>query len=453
MNVKLLNDPIIRCDHLGKKFSKSLKHGMLYGLIDIAKTALIPRKYRSQNWNARLNDAKRVALNSIAELNATQPPQLRANEFWALWNISFSLYQGECLGIVGHNGAGKSTLFCVLSGIYGPDAGRAIIKGRVHALIALGAGFHPLMSGLENIYLNAAIYGMRGKEIDKIINKIIEFAELGEFIHAPVKYYSSGMLVRLGFASAINLEPDVLLIDEVLAVGDHSFKLKCNKKISELREKGVPILFVSHASQAIETISNRVMWLDHGQIRMIGDPKTVLNAYVEYMDKKYKTSVVSNTSNSPIEITTVSVRGRRSAEEGVVFWRDDLFVRLTVIAKERIINPYIIVRIMKLGCNGGLVTYAFMSHDGFEWEASTGVSVVECVFPSIQLTHGVYEIWCAILRHPTTTTGLTPYQDDFYATSFRVVASKEEMGLPGVISSIRGDLPGVVLPHYWRVLK
>lgn len=200
-----------------------------------------------------------------------------------LKGISFSVRKGEAVGLVGHNGCGKSTMLKLLTKIMYPDFGTIEMKGRVSALIELGAGFHPDMSGRENIYTNAAIFGLTKKEIDKKIDDIIAFSELAEFIDNPVRIYSSGMYMRLAFAVAINVDADILLIDEILAVGDAAFQEKCFNRLKEIKAQGTTIVIVSHSLDQIEEICERSIWIDGGRIRAEGEPEKVHAEYLEYM--------------------------------------------------------------------------------------------------------------------------------------------------------------------------
>ena len=200
-----------------------------------------------------------------------------------LKNISLSIKKGEAVGLIGRNGCGKSTTLKLLSRIMYPDTGLININGRVSALIELGAGFHPDMSGRENIYINAAIFGLSKKEIDERLESIIEFSELEEYIDNPVRTYSSGMYMRLAFSVAINVDADVLLIDEILAVGDRAFQNKCFDKLHEIKEKGTTIVIVSHSLEQIEEICDRTYWIKDGMIEMVGEPKKIHLAYLKYM--------------------------------------------------------------------------------------------------------------------------------------------------------------------------
>jgi lipopolysaccharide transport system ATP-binding protein len=205
----------------------------------------------------------------------------RPNSFWALRDVTFDVQPGEVVGIVGRNGAGKSTLLKVLSRITEPSEGRAVLRGRVASLLEVGTGFHPELTGRENIYLNGAILGMKRAEIARKFDEIVEFAEVGPFLDTPVKRYSSGMYVRLAFAVAAHLEPEILVIDEVLAVGDAAFQKKCLGKIGDVAKAGRTVLFVSHNMAAVQTLCSRVVLLEEGRVVANGDPAPVLARYMQ----------------------------------------------------------------------------------------------------------------------------------------------------------------------------
>lgn len=200
-------------------------------------------------------------------------------EFWALRDMSFEVKKGQTFGIIGRNGAGKSTLLQILCGTLTPTSGSVEVNGRVAALLELGAGFNPEFTGKENVYLNASVLGLSTQDIDDRFDSIIAFADIGEFIDQPVKTYSSGMFVRLAFGIAIHVEPDILIIDEALSVGDIAFQNKCVLKIRELRDKGTTLLFVTHDLSTLQLICDQVAWLNRGEVMMIGDPVTVSQEY------------------------------------------------------------------------------------------------------------------------------------------------------------------------------
>jgi ABC-type polysaccharide/polyol phosphate transport system ATPase subunit len=213
----------------------------------------------------------------------------RHRDFWALHDLSFHVKRGETFCIVGENGSGKSTLLQTVAGILQPSGGTIAVNGRVSALLELGAGFNPEFSGRDNVYLNGSILGFSTRQIDQRYKDIEEFAEIGAFINQPVKTYSSGMVVRLAFAVAINVDPEILLVDEALAVGDIYFRQRCMRKVHELRAHGITILFVSHAVSDVKAIGDRVLWLDHGRMVEVGEPERVIARYLAAMTQKDST--------------------------------------------------------------------------------------------------------------------------------------------------------------------
>lgn len=227
--------------------------------------------------------SKRYRIRSEARTGTTWVSKLasltRKEDFWALKDVSFDVRRGQALGIIGHNGAGKSTILKLLSRITTPSVGEIMINGRLSALIEVGSGFHPELTGRENIYLNGSILGMMRREITEKLDSIVEFAELRQFIDTPVKRYSSGMYVRLGFSIAAHLNPDILLLDEVLAVGDASFQQKCIERITELKNGGKTIVFISHDLRAVQQLCDRVILLKKGQIEADGDPEETIAFY------------------------------------------------------------------------------------------------------------------------------------------------------------------------------
>ncbi|MBL8015382.1 MAG: ATP-binding cassette domain-containing protein [Candidatus Doudnabacteria bacterium] len=245
-------ETVIKIENLSKKFCRSIRRSMAYGTADITRSMLgIPY----------------------------DQGKLRKGEFWSLEDINIDIKKGETFGLVGANGSGKSTLLRLINGIFPPDKGSVTVKGRIGALIAVGAGFHPHMTGRENIHLNGTILGMTKEEIDARMDDIIKFAEIGEFLDSPVSTYSSGMYVRLGFAIAIHSEPDIVLVDEILAVGDAKFQRKCLDKIREMREKGTTFILVSHNMQNIEAMCSRAILMDKGKQIMLGTPKEIIPVY------------------------------------------------------------------------------------------------------------------------------------------------------------------------------
>ncbi|OGU15522.1 MAG: hypothetical protein A2076_12700 [Geobacteraceae bacterium GWC2_53_11] len=265
-----MSETLIKVDGISKKFCRNLKRSLWYGMQDLSK----------ELWGQRNGGNG----------------ELRPDEFWAVNDVSFELKRGECLGLIGHNGAGKTTLLRMLNGLIKPDRGRIEMRGRVGALIALGAGFNPVLTGRENIYVNASVLGLSKQEIDDKFDEILDFAELGEFIDAPVQSYSSGMQVRLGFAVATTLEPDILLLDEVLAVGDASFRSKCWRRIGSLLSKAAVIL-VSHEAYAISRLCDKAIYIKQGNLEYYGDSNNALKIYSN-ANKTYNNDVFTVTNKS-----------------------------------------------------------------------------------------------------------------------------------------------------------
>ncbi len=205
--------------------------------------------------------------------------QIQMRTFWAVNDLSLAVHRGEVFGLIGDNGAGKSTLLKVVARVLRPTKGRVVVRGKVAPLLELGAGFHPELTGKENIFLNGALLGYSHAQMQEKYQQIVDFSELGGFIEAPIRTYSSGMYARLGFSVATAHEPDILIVDEILGVGDESFQHKCATRISQFREKGTSILLVSHSMASIQDMCQRAAWLDHGKLMAIGNPAEVIQAY------------------------------------------------------------------------------------------------------------------------------------------------------------------------------
>lgn len=243
---------LLSVNGLSKKFCRSLKRSLFYGLQDVA-TEWLARRRRSE--------------------------RLRTGEFWALKDVSFQLHRGESVGLVGSNGAGKSTLLRVVTGLIKPDTGSVMVRGKVAPLIALGAGFSPVLTGRENVYANMSILGLTSAEIDRRFDAVLDFAEVSEALDAPVRTYSSGMAARLGFACAVYTDPDILLIDEVLAVGDVKFRMKCFRRLAELRDQGTAFILVSHNPHSIMSVCDSALYLSQGTLVASGPTDAILSRY------------------------------------------------------------------------------------------------------------------------------------------------------------------------------
>lgn len=246
------SDIVVSINGVSKKFCRDLKRSLMYGIQDIT-----------------------AELSGLRQKN----DHLRTKEFWALNDVSFQLRRGEALGLLGKNGSGKSTLLRIIAGLIKPDTGSVEINGRVAPLIALGAGFNPILTGRENIYANMSVLGLAKHEIDQRFDDVVAFAEIGDAIESPVQSYSSGMAARLGFASAIHTEPDILLIDEVLSVGDVKFRAKCSRRLAELQEKGTTFILVSHNSSSILSVCQSAIYLEKGELISRGSAYEIMKQY------------------------------------------------------------------------------------------------------------------------------------------------------------------------------
>ncbi|MEI7675355.1 MAG: ABC transporter ATP-binding protein [Bacteroidales bacterium] len=310
-----MDEILIDVQGVSKRFCKDLKRSMRYGFMD--------------------------SLRAIAGQDATAA-KLRKDEFWAVKDVSFQLRRGECLGLIGHNGAGKSTLLKMLNGLINPDQGSITIRGKIGALIELGAGFNPILTGRENIYNNGAVLGFSRKEIDAKVEAIIDFAEIREFIDAPVQNYSSGMRVRLGFAVAAQMEPDVLLIDEVLAVGDMGFIIKCLNRISEMMPN-CAMIFVTHSMPMMARVCTQVMLMDKGGVDYYSSDITVgITKYISMFEAPES----SNQGSGEVEVNAIAIKNPitecyENSNNLLLKTYDDLEIKVSLKLKETVGEYYI----------------------------------------------------------------------------------------------------------------
>ncbi len=384
------NEVLVSVENLSKKFCKDLKTSLWYGVKDLASGL-------SGNRNER---------------------ELRAKEFWAVKDISFELRRGECLGLIGHNGAGKSTLLKILNGLINPDAGKVTIKGRVGALIELGAGFNPILSGRENIYNNGAILGFTRKEIDSKVEEIIDFAEIREFIDMPVQNYSSGMKVRLGFAVAAQMQPDVLIIDEVLAVGDLGFVLKCFKQIDTILPN-TAIVFVSHSMPMVSRICNQIILMERGKAVFQGSD-------VGKAIDKYYTRFADNDSNviftdGSLELQEVEILSSKKDETGLpqFNWGDEFRIKLGFKLNQEIGMPQFNINIFDKE-QRPVALFERNKTDEKSKRMDKSLDIILC-HQNLQLSKGIYSL------NITVTDGLssTPKLRMNSVVSFQVTHDQE----------------------------
>lgn len=318
-------------------------------------------------------------------------------DFWALRDISFEVPTGETFGIIGHNGSGKSTLLKCLTKILQPDEGSVAVNGSISALLELGAGFHPELSGRENVFLNAAILGVPRRQIEQRFDEIVDFSGLEKFIDTPVKNYSSGMFVRLGFAVAINVDPDVLIIDEVLAVGDADFQAKCGDKIADFRERDKTIVLVTHAMEDVVRLCKRAAWIDHGELRMLGSPHDLTDAYMQTTHQGRTVQYQDGLRWGSGEVQIEAIEILDGALEPVTFAKSGKphSIRVHLSAKQQVIAPEVTLSIYDQ--NATLITeVSTRSRDAFI-DQIHGTRVISLEIDSLPLVEGTYELTCAVV--------------------------------------------------------
>lgn len=346
-----------------------------------------------------LYGVKDIAKNTLGM--SSHSDRLRKDEFWAVDDVSFKLEKGEILGIIGPNGSGKTTLLKMLNGIFWPDKGKITIRGRVGALIEVGAGFHPMLTGRENIYINGAILGMKKKEIDEKFDEIIKFANIGDFIETPVKYYSSGMYVRLGFAVAAHCETDILLVDEVLAVGDGVFKNKCYQKMNEIKNKrNVAIVFVSHNLLAVERFCNKGIFLNKGKIESQGEIQKVIRDYQTMINQIIKVlridmrDIGSPHTTKDVEVLDVKYLDKEGKKNENFNTGETIGIRVLYDAKIHISNP--IFQISLTNKEGVHISVLGTHIEGINIESIEGKGVLECWIDDLPLLWNKYFITVGI---------------------------------------------------------
>ena len=312
---------------------------------------------------------------------------------WALKDVSFEVKEGEALGIIGPNGAGKTTILKLLSNITKPSSGNIWTKGRISALIEIGAGFHPDLTGRENIYLSGSILGLSKKEIERKFESIVEFSGLENFIDTPVKRYSSGMYVRLGFAVAAHIEPDILLIDEVLAVGDIAFQRKCLQKIQQMRNSGVTIVFVSHDLESVRRICPNALFINNGEVVFSGKSQEAIEYYLKSIEDPFTAfckvkGEPFEEEEPPVRIEEVKLYDVSGVERNEFKTGDYMRVEIRYLARKKIIKPTFTVGFFSAG-------QVFADHnsrfEGYDIKSISGHGKVNLIIKSLLLLPGLYE--------------------------------------------------------------
>jgi ABC-type polysaccharide/polyol phosphate transport system ATPase subunit len=314
------------------------------------------------------------------------------DDFWALKGVSFDVPRGETFGLIGENGSGKSTMLKILTKILRPDKGRVEVHGKVSALLELGAGFHPELSGRENVYLNGAILGLGKKEIDRRFDGIVEFAGIESFIDEPVKNYSSGMYVRLGFSVAINVDPEVLLVDEVLAVGDEAFQRKCSEKFAELKHQGKTIVLVSHSMFSVQSICDRVAWFEHGKILSTGKPRDVIEEYTSTVqtDRTVDEEGHPRWGSGEVKFTHIELVDHTGQAGTKVHTGERATLRMHYETSEPVVEPGFSFFFATI--NGQPVTGPNSVAAGCVPDKLEGKGVVEVVMDPFRLLPGTYDL-------------------------------------------------------------
>ena len=377
----------------------------------------------------------------IAWIRQRQKERRWETEFWALRNVSLTIKRGEVVGIIGRNGAGKSTLLKLLSRITEPTEGRIRIDGRIASLLEVGTGFHQELTGRENIFLNGAILGMTRAEIVRKFDEIVAFSEVEEFLDTPVKRYSSGMYVRLAFAVAAHLEPEILIVDEVLAVGDSAFQKKCLGKMGSFAESGRTVLFVSHNLDAVRSLCQTGIWLKDGNIHMNGPAGEVIDSYLSSVSQEHSFSFENQDYGLTIE--KIALKNDRGTECGVFSPGEDLIVEIFYTAHKRIEKPIIALGV--LGVNGACFT-SNMLLDGHQPDYIEGTGQISCTFRSIPLLPQNYSIKMRI-QSGESRENIVSYQDVAF---FSVAGDLADYGYRGEFWKWARHSTPVVVPYEWR---
>jgi ABC-type polysaccharide/polyol phosphate transport system ATPase subunit len=375
-------------------------------------------------------------------INAFQRRQSQADIFWVLKNVSFTVEPGETLGIIGPNGAGKSTILKLIARILEPTSGNISVNGRISALLELGAGFHPDLTGRENVFMNGAIFGLSQQEIKRKFDAIVSFAELERFIDVPVKYYSSGMYVRLGFSVAVHTEPDILLIDEVLAVGDASFQQKCLDQIDRMYRRGATILLVSHSPDAVRATCKRALWLNNAGVSVIGDVDQVIGAYLAHVQRtdQAKTTEAQHAAAATLtdetgqrwgsrEVEIVEVRFCNAwGEPQETFASGEPFrARIRYEAHSRIGTPTFGVAIYN--SRGDNLTGPNSVDCNYEIEAIQGQGEISYIIDALPLQPGAYTFTAAIYDR----NSVHPFDHHHRVYSFSVIQAPQIRRMEGML--------------------
>jgi len=407
-----MKDISIRVENLSKKYT------------------IASAKYRSDSLREQVTNSLKSLFRSSAHAQA------RDDAFWALKDISFEIKQGEIVGIIGQNGAGKSTLLKILSRITVPTSGKAEIYGRVGSLLEVGTGFHPELTGRENVYLSGAVIGMKKDEIRRHFDSIVDFAEIEKFLEVPVKRYSSGMYVRLAFAVAAHLEPEILLVDEVLSVGDAAFQKKCLAKIGEASKNGRTVLFISHNMVAVNSLCGRVIWIQGGRIAEDGATAQIVTDYLSKTEKgegrseEKWTDMRAAPGNEQVRIRRVSVKRRDNLQDGPLTMETPFQVEVECWNLAAGAQLHITLHLYTAE---GLI--AFTTGSLNERPLPEGVFRSVCYFPANLLNSGLHRFVVLVVKD--TSNVIYSHES---GVSFDIIDTRQRQG------TWFGREPGVVQP-------
>lgn len=400
------DEVLVRAEYVSKRFCRSLKRSLWYGLQDLG---------------SELGGRRHGGGRGLPESNVDI--ELRKDEFWALKNVSFELRRGECLGLIGRNGAGKTTLLRMLNGLIKPDSGRIQMRGRIGALIALGAGFNPLLSGRENIHINTAVLGISSKVTKDLVDQIVDFSGLSSFLDAPLQTYSSGMQVRLGFSIAVHQNPDILILDEVLAVGDKQFRTKCLNRILEIK-KNCAILFVSHASDQLARVCDHGLVLNQGC--MVGSLQPISKAILDY-----ETLLPSDSAASAPDIFCTPEVSVQCVDQNIELSQIDDQIQIRALCKNlgnEQLSLHIVIRresSLEVVCESYLYQVIPCGSDELS---------VSIIFSPSHFSSGVYLVSVSLVAGP-----------ERYLKAFHINGSK--FSVPESLSPLRGAISSILNIH------
>jgi lipopolysaccharide transport system ATP-binding protein len=371
--------------------------------------------------------------------------RLRKEKFWALKDVNFEVMPGEVIGIIGRNGSGKSTLLKILSRIVEPTEGTATLRGRTASLLEVGTGFHPELTGRENVFFNGAILGMSRREIRTKFDNIVAFSEIEQFLDTPVKYYSSGMYVRLAFAVAAHLDPDILMVDEVLAVGDAAFQEKCLNKMKEVASHGRTVFFVSHSMSSVKELCTKLIWMDHGQIKEIGDLEAVSEHYAASsinndVDLAKRQRVTEVTGEA--KITAIRVTGENKVGSQINS-KKPMNIEFEIVSEKALENVLVHCVVAVGGAMGTPVLRYMSEFTDTSFTLKKGKNVITCVTEATNLVGGIYSLSCSILQD----SAVMGHIDEIYdAATFLV----EDLKVPERDQYINQGEAVYYVDHIWK---